>query len=424
MPDRTTPPPVRPFGQLSVPADTVEVLDNGLTLHRYSGGDQPVCRLSVQMQGGSAELGDAVGRLLATQFTEGTSSRSAEEIAEAIDYNGARINCRSQQHFTSVDLSVLSNRASDMLPVLTDMIANPVFPSDRLDVAAQTAVANLQTSRMDTSVLADEALMPLIAGAGHSLARRLEEKDFEQVSPADLAAAHRRILVPSATHTYLSGSFDNDTLDTVRRALASLPERGPVFDIDLSPLSPASAGTRANVDFPASYQSAVSIAIPAPERNNPDYVPLRLTVIALGGYFGSRLMTNIREEKGLTYGIHAALIGMLNGSYANICAKCDKRFTDTVIAEISAELRRLVTDPPQGRELERMRLFATTSLAEILDTPSGVMGYYAARRLVGAPENYFETQLEAIKALTPETIATMAERYLQPEKAITVVAGA
>ncbi len=171
------------------------------------------------------------------------------------------------------------------------------------------------------------------------------------------------------------------------------------------------------------FQDAIAAGMPGPDRSHSDYIALRLTVMALGGYFGSRLMLNIREEKGLTYGINAALMGTPEGSMLNIAAQCDGRSTDTVISEIGAEMRRMVTDPPTGEELRRLKLHASTDLAEILDTPTSIMGYYANRLYVGTPDDYFERQQKAIETLSPDIISEMAARYLDPSRLTIVTAG-
>lgn len=423
-PDRTQPPQVRPFGKLTLPADTVETLANGLTLHSYSGGDQPVCRLSLYMQGGRAEFGDAAGRMATCQLAEGSTLHSAEEIAEAIDYNGATVNTRLHQHHASIDMAVLNHRAEAMLPVFAEIAASPAFDSERLDVAKAIAIDNLNTARMDTAVLADEALMPLVFGASHPLAKAATVADYHAVDAATLHSIHSRMLCPARMHAYLSGQLTPGIVASVRTALESLAPGGDGTQTAIVQPQPAAPGTTVDVAFARSLQSAVAIALPAPPRAHPDYIKLRLAVIALGGYFGSRLMTNIREDKGLTYGISAALLGSLDGSYVNIAAKCDKTTTATVIDEIANEMRRLASEPPRGDELERLRLFAASNLAELLDTPSRIMGYYATSLLVGTPDDYFNRQQAAIAALSSDTIAEMASAYLCPESALRAVAGA
>ncbi len=423
MPDRTVAPEIRPFGKLTIPAETIETLDNGLTLHHLRGGDQPVCTLTIAFEGGASEKGEALGRLLLNMLCEQTARHSADEVSEIIDYNGARLSGQLMSHHSALKLFALTHRTADMLPLLLEMLSEPAFDSARLEVIKTKCIQNLQTMRMDTAVLADEAMAPLIWGADHPLAHRTAEEDYIAVTPDMLLRAHHAMVTPRRAHAFFSGLYDDALLDEVRAMLRCIPSFGEGTPVRLIDAEPAPIGSIVRVPFEESYQSALSLAIPTIGRSHPDYIPLRFSIIALGGYFGSRLMTNIREEKGLTYGISAMLLGELQGSYASIVAKCDKQFSATVLDEIASELRKLASDPPAGEELERLRIHASTDLARILDTPAGCMQHYQNIVFTGTPVNYFEQQLARIESLSSDTIAHMATTYLRPEALRTVIAG-
>lgn len=422
-PDRTTPPEVRAFDNLVMPPEQTEILSNGMTLHLLRGGDQPVCSLDVLFAGGIAELTEAKARMTILQMTERTAAHSAEELSEIKDFNGARLSGKTTSHHSMLQLFALTHHFADMLPLIGEMMTAPAFDSDRLEVAVARAVSDLQTSRLDPSTLAWEAMLPLVWGIDNPLALKVEESDYMSLDTAVLADTHRHLVCPRRTHVFLAGQFTEDIADAVRNMLESVPAKHDGTDIILTPAAPAPGGTKVAVPFESSLQSAISLTIPAIPRSHPDYIPLRLTVMALGGYFGSRLMTNIREEKGLTYGINASLMGELQGSYVSITAKCDKNNTDIVLAETEAEIRRLVSEPPCGEELERMRIYAATSLAKTLDTPQSMMQYYQNMICTGTPHDYFTRQFKCINALTPDMIARIAAEYLRPDSIITVVAG-
>lgn len=423
-PDRSIPPPVRSFDALSIPADNVETLANGMVLHTYSAGDQPICNISVQIQGGRAELGEGPGRLAVSQLSEGTAKYSADALADLIDFNGATTNYRLQEHHSTMSMSVLNHRAEAMLPVFADMLAEPIFDPDRLEVSKAIFIDNLTTSRMDPATIADETLCAMIMGGRHLLARPTCESDYADVTGDELRNLHSHRLSGTRTHIFLSGMLSDSITDAVRHELGRLPASGSGVEYDIKPFTPVAAGAIEHPEFHDTYQCAIAMGIPAIDRAHTDYVPLRLAVCALGGYFGSRLMANIREDKGLTYGISAALLGSLDGSYVNITAKCDRTYADAVIEEIGKELKRLATEPPRGEELERLRIYLATSLAGLLDSPAKVSGYYSTARLVGTPPDYFDRQFKEIMAMTPESIADMADKYLKPELLRTAVAGA
>lgn len=158
------------------------------------------------------------------------------------------------------------------------------------------------------------------------------------------------------------------------------------------------------------------MSIPAIPRTHPDYNALRMTVTALGGYFGSRLMTNIREDKGYTYGISAALLGAREGGYTMISAQCDDRYTEALIEETKSELRQMVDKPLSDDEFNRLKFNVASDLASTLDSPMTMMDYYILKRSVGIPDNYFEARQATLATIDPDTIREMSRRYLDPDQ--------
>jgi predicted Zn-dependent peptidase len=145
--------------------------------------------------------------------------------------------------------------------------------------------------------------------------------------------------------------------------------------------------------------------------------------MALGGYFGSRLMSNIREEKGLTYGISASLCGNYEGAYVEIDAQCDASFVEQVVEESRKEIASLWENPPRDEELHRIKLRVWSSLASIADTPFATSDYYITRRIVGTTDSYFQDQMEALKNLTSHRIAEIAKKHLNPDALTVAIAG-
>lgn len=423
MTDRTTAPLTKPFGHLHLPEPTVETLSNGLTLHHYSGGEQYVCRLTVKIPFGGEYAASAAPSILASQLTEGTKHHLPEQFAEILDYNGASVNAHASEYFITVTLNTLTNRLPALLPLVAEMLSEPYFDPERLENARLTTVNNLLTSRRDPAVIASEAIKPFIFGKDHPASIIRQPEDIMAVDRPELQDLHDSMLNPEKIHIMLSGRLTEDTIASARTTLSQIKPIGAGYDIPVREMHPAEGGHRIVTPFPDSLQSAIVMAIICPHRTHPDYIPLRLAVMALGGYFGSRLMSNIREEKGLTYGIDASLQGLREGSFAAITAKCDKSFTNEVEHETISEIARLAAEPPAGEELENLKLYAMTSLAKTLDTPLSIMGYYGGKLETAYPDNYFNDQQRVISSLTPGMIAEMADRYLRPESIITSIAG-
>lgn len=422
MLDRTTPLPVQPFGHLSMMPQTVMTLANGLTLHCCSGGDQPVCRLSLLIPGGNAELGAARAALLAEGRIEGTETLSAEDISDRLDFNGVKFSAVTNDHYIVVAVSMLNHRVADTMPLFTEIVSHPTYPDERIEVLRLKLAAELNTRLRRPSFRASAALQPLVFGESHPLAHVMTDDDIRAVSADNLRQTARKAVNPATMHAYLAGRLTPEIIDTVISALSTLtPAEG--INLNIVPYTGAVPPLRLDKHHNDTLQTAIACAIAAPRRSHPDYIKLRYTVMALGGYFGSRLMSNIREDKGLTYGIDASLLGARDGSHVLITASCDNASTDIVIEEIDKELRRMAGEPPQGTELEHLRLFAATSLAEDLDSPFAAAAYYSSQIAIGTPPDYFDRQQRELAALTPDTLAQMAQEYLRPDLTLTVTAG-
>lgn len=422
MPDRTQAPAVMLFPPLSISAETVETLSNGARLHVYRGGSQPIVRIGLLYEGGKAELGAAASQLICSQLAEGTEEFDNERLADIFDFNGVRAGSVAMDHFTNIELNVLADRLGEVLPAFRSMAACPLLDEDHLQVARMQLLGNIRNRRLQPSALARDAFMALMFGAGHPLAHVIDEQEIEAADSATLLRLHRSHICNAGLDAYLCGSFGDDVLQAVRSFVLSLPDLGhPMFEPQ--PVAGPEAPVSQRIAFDASLQAAVSMGLRTIDRSSDDYIDLRLAVMALGGYFGSRLMRNIREEKGMTYGIYASLAGGYDGAYMNVSAQCDKSYADDVVSEIGKEIERLANDPPRGEELERLKSNAMSSLAETLDTPQSIMGYYVTKRLVGTPDDYFARQQRAIAALTPERIAEVAASYLDPAGLSSVVVG-
>lgn len=421
---RTEVPEVRPFRALNMPPQVTEVLPNGIQLHLISGGNQPISKITVLFSGGNCELNNNhIGRLTVGALTDGASGYPPDMLSDLIDFNGLRIGAVGHIHNTSLGISVLNHRIDAVMPLLGAILQSPIFPADRFEAALLRTRATIRTSRQEVSLTAAEAFAELMCGEGHPLAHRNTESDIEGFGPAEASKLYLRLLCPARMHVFLSGQLDGRIIDAVRRTVGSLSGAGDGISRRIVPYAPVTSPCHLKVRHEHTLQSAVVAGMPAIPRSHPDYIALRLTVMALGGYFGSRLVANVREEKGLTYGITASLNGSPEGAYVEISAMCDKKYAGQVLDEVASELNLLATNPPQGVELERLKLSATTSLAETLDTPFSRMGYYMTQVLVGTPDNYFEEQYRQIRRLTPDVIAEMASKYLNPKHLYSVISG-
>lgn len=422
-PDRSTPPQVRPFGHLTLPAEESSVLSNGLKFHTLSSGDQDVARLSIFIEGGSADCANpCIAAFAAELLREGNRRLDSEQMADLIDYNGAWLTSSASVHHTGLRVSALSSRLGAILPAVVDSIIEPSFPRQAFKLIRRKGASQQQLNLSRVSFLANADNKRLICGADHPDSRTPSPEDIEAIAIGQIEDFHRSRLDAGRIHAYLCGRLTPELTGSVARILETIPRRGIASPITIVPYT-AAAPTTSVVDKPGALQSAVALSLPAIARSHPDYNALRMTVTALGGYFGSRLMSNIREDKGYTYGISSALLGSLDGSYITISAQCDTRYTEALIDEVRNELHGMADRPLDAAELQRLRFNVASDLASTLDSPMTMMDYYELNLTVGTPADYFEARQKALATLDADVVCEMARKYLQPDALRISIAG-
>lgn len=416
MLDRTTPPPVREFDNLSIPSIETSKLCKGVTLCSYNRPKCGILRVNVFWNAGEANLPiKGAASFVASLLRDGTQGHSGEEIAQILDFNGVSLRPIDNTRYTGIGILGETNKVFALLPLLTEMVLTPTFPDAAFEAQHRTRIANMRTALTKPSYVASCLSAELSFGSNHPYMLPITTEQCEAVSVADVRRCHHEGIAHHSMHIFVTG--DLDCVSGARDALTAFAERlapasvKPFVDVPPSPQSPQ---TRV-AHLPHTIQSAICASIPTIGRQHPDYVNLRHAVIALGGYFGSRLMTNIRERKGLTYGIGATLMGLRESGTIQISAQCDTGYTDTVVEEIRNELRLLASDPMSEDEMTRLRRDVMSTLATTLDTPLSIMDYYESALLAGIPDGYYAAQVQSITSMTPERLQRIAAHYLRPE---------
>lgn len=414
-PDRTRAPLVTTVPPISLPATTDIYVADNIKIKVLKGGDQDLVRLTLLWEGGTLDCSDqSLPTLLFESMREGSVDRTGAEVADILDFNGARLISRVADHHSGLELFAIASKLQALLPMLADIINAPRLSADSIDTCARTVAAGLQSAMAKVSYQASRAIVPVLRGIGHPASTESTPESVMAITRASVCGLYDRYVHDGRLHVFLAGNVTDELLSSVIAFLSAIAQptgRDNIVIVSDTPLPPE----RIKIERPESLQSAISMGLPTIGRGNPDYIKLRLAIIALGGYFSSRLMQNIREEKGLTYGINAHLLGSYEGASMRINAQTDAANVDVVIDETFNEIKRLVSDSLDEDELTRLKLNAWTSLASTVDSPFTAMDYYITELQVGTGPDYFERQLNEIRSLTSRTVADMISTYIIPE---------
>ncbi|MDD6723658.1 MAG: pitrilysin family protein [Bacteroidales bacterium] len=422
-------PAVTDFASLTLPAlETVSVAP-GVTLHLLRDPLAPKMRVEILYGHNNANSADSVRRAavaLADRLVmESTANRPADELADFLDFEGARLGPSGKQGYNGIVADFLPQSLDKITDLLYEVLTEADVPQQSLQTRVASEVQKLRYDRARIINKAGERADELSCGPDHPYAAPVGEDDLLAVTREMVLDVISGGLRGSHIHIFAAGNFDDPSLERViglgRRLSALQGEMQPVAPVVKYTPSPS---VSEHIAVDDSLQTAIVSVIPVDiDRHHPDYSTLRLTVMALGGYFGSRLMTNIREAKGLTYGISASLESNFEGTRIRISAQCGQGTAALALDEIRKEIERLATEPMGADELTRLRRYAATQLATTLDSPFSILQYNAMDLYLGCPDDYFDRQFRAIGSLDADTIMAMTRRYIVPERAITVTAG-
>ena len=423
-PDRNRRPEIHTIGPLTLESESIRVLQNGITLHIIGGGTTEVCRIGIALPGGTAEsTRPGLLEAVALMLPEGSEQTPGQRMSDILESNGAWCGSSVTSHHTLINLFCTCSAFPAVLPMAREMAFSPAFEPEAAKRILHLQSSRAAVNRCKVGFNASAALKPIIYGVDNPIAAIPEPEEIITFTPEEMREAHRSRLDTKGIHIFLAGRIDDGMVEAVVRRFASIRT-----GIEFSPVTltfPDNVGPEEVVtDMPDALQSAVKMAIPTPGRNDPGFIDMRIAACALGGYFGSRLMTNIREDKGLTYGITAALYGYHDRGYLIVSTETDCANTREVITETVAEIERL-KDPASFSpdEVERLRNFFLSNLASVLDSPFQRMDFLQNNIIAGTPTDYFALQHSAIRATTAETIAETARRYFDTSKMVTSIAG-
>lgn len=421
--DYTQQPPLKSFGKVTFDFPKAEILQNGVKIYVVNGGDQDVNKIEVIFRGGAFEEDLPLqATMMSSMLVHGSCTYTSLDVAEKLDFYGSWFGARCFDNNTMVTLHSLNRCFSDTLPMLVDLIFNPAFPEKEFELLRHKLLGAYRTARDKVKYLAMTEVNRLYFGDGHPLARDIQDSDIERITIGDLRRFHDKYYHPANCSIILSGKIGEKEIRLVKEIFGKMREdrAADAFGSCEQHIS----GCRFKlIDKPDAVQAAVSMAIPAIPRSHPDYIRLRVLVMALGGYFGSRLMSNIREDKGYTYGISAMLLGRRDGANIAINSECGNQYVGPLIEEVKHEIERLRNEPIPENELEMVKSYLMSELVKTFDTPFSIASYVVSTELFGVSPDYFNCQVECVNTITPGDLQETAKKYLNPDNLITVVAG-
>lgn len=422
MPDRSQPPTIHTLGQLILPLPELVHLDNGIPVYITNMGTQDVIRLEVVYRSGRPfEKKRLAGRATAALLKEGTHRYDAATIAETIDFYGASLSQPFNLDTGNLVLYSLSRHFEAVLPVFTEILDRPVFPEEELRAFAKRNQKALKTDLAKTDVVAYRTVTEKVFGEHHPYGYNSTLATYKGLERSDLQEHFERCYGVNNCTIFLSGRITDAVVKALNAHMGQLDRRGAVSIGSMEVEAPPSGYSYEH--HPDSVQTAIRIGRRLFNRHHEDYAGLFVLNTVLGGYFGSRLMTNIREDKGYTYNIYSSLDVMRHDGAFYIGTEVGNEFVEDTLRQIHLEMRSLIEEPVKTEELTMVRNYLMGNFLSMLDGPFNVGE--VVRTLVGdeLPFSFFSNLVESVHTIQADQLQELARQYLQPEDQWEVVVG-
>ncbi len=413
-------PPLGPTRRLKLPRQAERTLANGLTVIAVRRPAVPLVELRLWMPFGQVRL--ARGAMLAQTLLSGTETMSAVRIAAELQKVGGGLSAGIDPDRLMLSGAGLVTGLDRMLEILADVLTGAAYPADDVATERDRLVDRIQVAQSQPAHLARTALLKRIYGRHPYAVQTPEPEQVRAVRPGVLRTLHAQRVHPADAVLVLVGDVQPDrALDAAEAALAGWNGAGHVTD--LPPAPPLEPGPLLLVDRPGSVQSSLRVALPAVPRTHPDHAALQLANLIFGGYFSSRWVENIREDKGYTYGPHSLVEHSVAGSVLVAAAEVATEVTGPALLETTYELGRLASVPPKEEELEQARQYALGTLQLGMSTQSGLASLTSAYAGNGLRLDFLAEHSARLAKATVADVAEAAARYLAPARAVTVVLG-
>ncbi len=430
--DRSTLPAVSGFPELKLPAFQRAQLSNGLKVVLVERPQIPVVDFNLQVDAGFASdqfSAPGIAVMTADMMDEGTKSRNALEISEALENLGANLSAGATVDTSSVRLSALKENLDASLDIYADVILNPVFPEEDFQRLKRQRLARIQQEKSSPFMIALRLLPGLIYGQGHAYANPLtgsgNPESVQAMKRDDLVAAHQTWFQPgNATMIVVGDATLDEITPKLEARFRSWKKGNDIPKKNVAAVGHPETNTLYLVDKPGAQQSVIVAGIAAPPSNNPHEIAIETMNNVLGGNFTSRLNLNLREDKHWSYGARSMLFDARGQRlfFAYSPVQTDK--TKESVHEIDKELRDILLDrPPTADELARFKHLQTVQLPGRFETKSSMMRALGEIISFGLPENYYETYAARVDALKLTDIKGAAERVVKPKSMTWIVIG-
>jgi len=422
--NRNIPPEIKPIEDIKIPKADLYTLSNGIPLYSLPVGNEEIVRIDCMFRAGMYyQKHPLIASFTNQMMKEGTKSRSSAEIAEKLDFYGSWLHLSCTHHYAYLTLYSLNKYLPQTIRLLEDMVSNSVFPEKEFEIYRNTRKQQHLVEQEKVQYLAHKKFLSALYSSEHPYGKSADIEDFDLLKVEWLDEFYKQFYTVENCRIIVTGKITPSVLSCIQEAFEKMERVAPGNvqkpEFEIKP----SSERYIFVEKPDSVQSAIRIGRPMFSRKHPDFHKFRVLNTVFGGYFGSRLMSNIREEKGYTYGITSGMTTFLDAGHLSISTQTGVEFTKPLIREVYNEMERLCSEQIPDDELDMVKSYMLGEHLRRFDGGFALADTFISLLANDLDYSFYEKNVGIIRSATAEELQTLANHYFDPKIFYEVIAG-
>lgn len=419
MVNRTIAPPIKDAVEYDIMLKRPETfsLTNGVKVYRVQAGTEEVVQIEWVFRAGNwFEKKRTIASSTNFLIKNGTTSRSAYEINEFVDFYGAYLNRTCFNETAVITLHCLSKQLEQLLPLVRELITDAIFSEQELTIYRQNMKQKLAVNLKKCDFVAGRKIDAMLFGEHHPYGVFSRTEDYDALDREELRKFYSEYYTHGYCTIFSAGILPSNSSALMERYFGDLPLNTDAKEGVQHAIAPQSDKQLELINDPDGVQGAIRIARPFITRHHPDFPKVQVLNALFGGFFGSRLMTNIREDKGYTYGIYSYFQNHIHAGAWMISTEAGRDVCRATIDEVYKEMRELREGDIDADELMLVKNYLIGTLLGDLDGPFQIIGRWKNLILNGLDDQFFYHSVATIKSIGAEELKELANKYLHPEE--------
>lgn len=420
--DRKLGPEIKKITELRMPPIRKETLSNGIELIEVNMGTQNLVQLEVLFRGGRLnEAQKGVSRAVARLLKEGTHSYTGSQLAEEVDYYGANISSGASLDYSYIKIFTLNKYFHKLLPILEEVVYKPSFAEEELEKYTKNSIERLKVEMAKSELVAYKAITEKLYGTDHVYGYNSTDEIYKNLTRENLLDYYNSAYGTDNCIVVMSGKITEEIRESVKALFGKRPKKKVALKFNLSLALPKIRSERIKAED--DHQSAIKIGCRLFKRDHEDFQDMFVLNTILGGYFGSRLMSSLREEKGYTYNIYSSIDMMIYDGYFNVSTEVGNEYLEATLEGIYSEMERLKNEKVGEEELDMVKNYLSGNFLNMVDGPFKVAGIAKVGALNNLDIGFYQRLMSRIHSVTANDLQALAQKYLIRENMIEIIVG-